>query len=293
ELDELPEHLLIVGGGYIGLEFGQLFHRLGSDVTILQHGPQLVAREDADVAQALTEILREDGVEVLLEADTRKAEQTDEGQIALTVQMPEGEREVRGSHLLVAAVRKPNTDHLNLEAAGVEMDQRGYIRVTERLETNVPGIYALGDVNGGPAFTHISYDDYRIIAANLLEGVSRTSSSSLIPYTLFTDPQLGRIGLSEKEAREQGYNIRVAKIPMSWVARAIEVGETRGLMKAVVDVDTDQILGAAVLGIEGGELMAMLQIAMMGNLPYTSLRDGVFAHPTLAESLNTLFMYMD
>jgi pyruvate/2-oxoglutarate dehydrogenase complex dihydrolipoamide dehydrogenase (E3) component len=241
------------------------------------------------VAEAVAEILRQDGVEVLLETQAQRAEQTEDGKIRLTISTPEGESTLEGSHLLVAAGRPPNTDRLNLEAAGVETDKRGFIRVNERLETNVPGIWALGDVKGGPAFTHISYDDFRIVRINLLEGGNATITDRMVPYTVFIDPQLGRVGLSEEEAREQGRNVRVARMPMSHVARALEVDEPRGMMKAVVDADTDQILGCAVLGIEGGEVMAMIQIAMMGEVPYTVLRDAIFAHPTLAESLNNLF----
>src|ERR687885_120915 len=289
ELDELPEHLLVLGGSNVGLEFAQMFRRFGSEVTVVQRGKQLMGREDADVAEAVAEIMRQDGIEVLLNTQARHVEQGDDGRILLTVGTPEGERTLEGSHLLVAVGRPPNTDTLNLEAAGVETDRRGFVEVNERLETNVPGIYALGDVNGGPAFTHISYDDFRIIRTNLLDGGNASTADRLVPYTVFIDPQLGRIGLSEQEAREQGRNIGVAKIPMSYVARALEMDEARGFMKAVVDADTDQILGCAVLGIEGGEIMAMLQIAMMGQVPYTALRDAVFAHPTLAESLNNLF----
>jgi pyruvate/2-oxoglutarate dehydrogenase complex dihydrolipoamide dehydrogenase (E3) component len=289
ELDELPEHLLVLGGGYIGLEFGQMFKRFGSEVTIVQRGKQLLVREDADVAGAVADILREDGIEVLLESQTQRAEQAGDGKIRLMVTTPEGERVLEGSHLLVAAGRPPNTDLLNLDAAGVETDERGFVKVNQRLETNVPGVYALGDVKGGPAFTHISYDDFRIIRTNLLKGGNATIADRPVPYTLFTDPQLGRVGLSEGEARDLGYSIHVAKLPMSYVARALEVGESRGFMKAVVDAETGQILGCAVLGIEGGEVMAMIQIAMMGKMPYTVLRDAVFSHPTLAESLNSLF----
>jgi pyruvate/2-oxoglutarate dehydrogenase complex dihydrolipoamide dehydrogenase (E3) component len=289
ELDEVPEHLLVLGGGYVGLEFAQMFRRFGSGVTVVQQEKQLLTREDADVAEAVAEILRQDGVEVLLETQAQRAEQTEDGEIRLTISTPEGESALEGSHLLVAAGRPPNTDRLNLEAAGVETDKRGFIRVNERLETNVPGIWALGDVKGGPAFTHISYDDFRIVRINLLEGGNATITDRMVPYTVFIDPQLGRVGLSEEEAREQGRNVRVARMPMSHVARALEVDEPRGMMKAVVDADTDQILGCAVLGIEGGEVMAMIQIAMMGEVPYTVLRDAIFAHPTLAESLNNLF----
>jgi pyruvate/2-oxoglutarate dehydrogenase complex dihydrolipoamide dehydrogenase (E3) component len=254
----------------------------------VQRSGRLMGREDPDVAEAVADIMREDGIEVLLNTQTTRA--TQEGsQILLTVNTPEGERTLEGSHLLVAAGRPPNTETLDLDAAGIEMDKRGFIKTNERLETSVEGVYAIGDVKGGPAFTHISYDDFRIIRTNLLEGGSATIADRLVPYTMFIDPQLGRIGLSEQQARDQGRDVLVAKIPMSYVARAIEMGETRGLMKAVIDAKTHRILGCAVLGLEGGEIMAMIEIAMMGELPYTALRDAVFAHPTLAESLNTLF----
>jgi pyruvate/2-oxoglutarate dehydrogenase complex dihydrolipoamide dehydrogenase (E3) component len=288
ELGDLPEHLLVLGGSYVGLEFAQMFRRFGSEVTIVQRGGQLMGREDQDIAEAVAEILREDGIEVLLGTQTRRAAQ-DDGKILLTVDAAGEERTLSGSHLLVAAGRPPNTETLNLEAAGIERDRRGFIEANERLETSVPGVYALGDVKGGPAFTHISYDDFRIIRTNLLEDGSATIAHRQVPYTMFTDPQLGRIGMSEQEARDQDRDVRVARLPMNYVTRAIETGETRGFMKAVVDAETDQILGCAVLGVEGGEIMAMIQIAMMGNLPYTALRDSVFAHPTLAESLNSLF----
>jgi pyruvate/2-oxoglutarate dehydrogenase complex dihydrolipoamide dehydrogenase (E3) component len=289
ELDEVPEHLLVLGGGYVGLEFAQMFRRFGSEVTVVQRDKQLLTREDADVAEAVAEVLREDGVEVLLETEAKRAEQTEDGELLLKVGTLEGEGTLEGSHLLVAAGRPPNTDRLNLEAAGVETDERGFIRVNERLETGVEGIWALGDVKGGPAFTHISYDDFRIVKTNLLEGGDATITDRMVPYTVFIDPQLGRVGLSEEEAREQGRDVRVARMPMKHVARALEVDEPRGMMKAVVDADTRRILGCAVLGVEGGEVAAMIQIAMMGRVPYTTLRDAVFAHPTLAESLNNLF----
>jgi pyruvate/2-oxoglutarate dehydrogenase complex dihydrolipoamide dehydrogenase (E3) component len=289
ELGEVPEHLLVVGGGYIGLEFGQLFRRFGSQVTVIQRGAALLAREDPDVAEEVAKIMREDGLEVLLETKPVSVEQASTGAISLTVQTKMEERILNGSHLLMAAGRVPNTDWLNLDAAGIQTDKRGFIQVNERLETNVPGIYGLGDMKGGPAFTHISYDDFRIIRTNLLEKGNATIHDRLVPYTVFIDPQLGRIGLSETEARTQGRNIKIAKMPMNYVARALELDESRGFMKAVVDADTGQILGAAVLGIEGGEIMAVLEVAMIGKVPYTVLRDGVFAHPTLAESLNNLF----
>ncbi|HET7478149.1 MAG TPA: mercuric reductase [Rubrobacteraceae bacterium] len=289
ELDELPEHLLVLGGSYVGLELAQMFRRFGSQVTVVQRSGQLMGREDADIAETVAEILREDGIEVLLNTQTRRAEQDANGKIHLTVETLGGEHTLTGTHLLVAAGRPPNTDTLNLETAGIETDKRNFIKANERLETSVEGVYALGDIKGGPAFTHISYDDFRIIKTNLLEGGDATIADRSVPYTMFIDPQLGRIGLSEQEARDRGLNFRVAKIPMDYVARAIEMGETRGFMKAIVDADTDRILGCAILGVEGGEIMAMIQIAMMGRLPYTALRDAVFAHPTLAESLNTLF----
>jgi len=293
ELESVPQHLLVMGGGYIGLEFGQMFRRFGSEVTVVHRGDHLLAREDPDVADEVAKILREDGITVLLNAEASRIEQAS-GSIRLTVHTASGEQTVMGSHLLVATGRTPNTEHLNLAAAGVETDKHGFIKSNERLETNVPGVYALGDVKGGPQFTHISYDDFRIIRTNLIEGGNATTNDRLVPYTVFIDPQLGRVGITETEAREKkGLNIRVGKLPMSHIARAIEMSETRGFIKAVVDADTNQILGCAVLGVEGGELMAMFEIAMMGHLPYTVLKEAIFAHPTLAESLNNLFMAMD
>jgi pyruvate/2-oxoglutarate dehydrogenase complex dihydrolipoamide dehydrogenase (E3) component len=288
ELDAVPEHLLVLGGGYIGLEFGQLFCRLGSRVTILHNGSQLLTREDPDVADAVKKILEEDGIEILLNAKASAIQQRG-SEILLE---SEG-RTATGSHLLVAAGRTPNSDMLNLGAAGIDTDEDGFIRVNERLKTSVAGVYALGDIKGGPAFTHISYDDFRIIRSNLLEKKSASTRDRIVPYTVFIDPQLGRVGITEAEARKQGRKVRVAKLPMSSVARAIETDETRGFMKAVVDADSNRILGAAILGVEGGEVMAAIEVAMMARLPYTALRDGVFAHPTLCESLNNLFMAMD
>ena len=293
ELNSVPEHLLVLGGGYVGLEFGQMFRRFGSEVTIIQHGKRLLSREDADVADEVAKILREDGIKVLLETAATSVERDGEGGIRLSVRGPEGERALTGSHLLVAIGRTPNTEHLNLAAAGVQTDKRGAIPVNERLETNAPGIYAIGDVNGGPAFTHISYDDYRILRTNLIEGGSATTTGRLVPYTVYIDPQLGRVGLGEEEAQRQGRDVRVAKMPMSYVARALEVDESRGFMKAVVDAQTKQILGCAILGIEGGELMSMLEIAMLGHVAYPVLKDAIFAHPTLAESFNNLFATLD
>jgi pyruvate/2-oxoglutarate dehydrogenase complex dihydrolipoamide dehydrogenase (E3) component len=292
ELDTVPEHLLVLGGGYIGLEFGQLFRRLGSRVTIIQSTGQLLPREDSDVAQEVAKILHQDGVEILLNAQAKQVGFSG-GCVRMEVGHEGSSTTLTGSHLLVATGRAPNTEALNLPSAGVRVDEHGFIKVNDRLETSAEGIYALGDIKGGPAFTHIAYDDFRIIRSNLIEKKSATTAGRQVPYTVFIDPQLGRIGITEMEAREQKKNIRVARLPMSSVARAIEVDETRGFMKAIVDADSHQILGAAILGIEGGEVMSAVEIAIMGKLPYTALRDGTFAHPTLSESLNNLFMAMD
>jgi pyruvate/2-oxoglutarate dehydrogenase complex dihydrolipoamide dehydrogenase (E3) component len=292
ELDTLPDHLLVLGGGYIGLEFGQLFRRLGSRVTVVQSAGQLLVREDPDIAEEVASILRQDGIEILLNAKAMCARKSG-ANIELDVQASNGPATLSGSHLLVATGRVPNSDSLNLQAAGIRTDEHGFIQANDRLETTAADVYALGDIKGGPAFTHISYDDFRIIRSNLIEKKTASTKDRMVPYTVFIDPQLGRVGITETEARAQGRNIRVAKMPMSRVARALEVDETRGFMKAVVDAKTNQILGAAILGIEGGEIMSAVEIAMMGKLPYTALRDGIFAHPTLAESLNNLFTAMD
>ncbi len=293
ELDEVPEHLLVLGGGYVGVEFAQMFRRLGSAVTIVQRSGQVLTHEDADIAQEVIGILREDGLEVLLDAHAQRTAQADDGRIQLHVRTPDGQRVLKGSHLLLAVGRVPNTSSLNLEAAGVEMDERGYIRVDERLRTNVSGIYALGDVKGGPAFTHVSYDDFRIVRTNLLQGGDASTADRVLIYTVFMDPQLGRVGLTEAQARQWEGEVRVATMPMSRVARALEVNESRGVMKAVVDAETDQILGAAILGLEGGEIVSVLRVAMLGEVPYTALRDALLPHPTLAESLNNLFMTLE
>ncbi|MBT3266398.1 mercuric reductase [Candidatus Poribacteria bacterium] len=293
ELGDVPEHLLVLGGGYIGLEFGQMFRRFGSEVTVIHRGAQLLSREDADVAEAVADILREDGIEILLESTVTGVHGSAGNGVEATLSTPEGDRTARGSHLLVAVGRTPNSDALNLAAAGVEVNGRGHIPVNERLETNVPGIWALGDINGGPAFTHIAYDDYRVARANLLGDGAATTAGRLTPYTVYIDPQFARVGLSEGDAAREGRDVRVAKLPMDYVARAIEMDETRGFMKAIVEAQTDRILGCAVLGVEGGEIMSTLQMAMLGDMPYTALRDAIFAHPTLAEALNNLFASLD
>lgn len=293
ELDQVPEHLLILGGGYIALEFGQMFRRFGSRVSIVEKSERLLAHEDQDVSEAMEQILREDGIEVLVGTKALQAGQ-DGTQVTLTVQPAEGgSRTLAGSHLLVAIGRAPNTEGLGLERAGVETDEQGHIKTNGKLETNVANIWAMGDVKGGPAFTHISYDDYRILQANLLHGGHRSVEDRPVPYTVFTDPQLGRVGMSEQQAKDKGLNYKIAKVPMTQVARTLETDETRGFLKAVVDADSKQILGGAMLCVDGGEVMSVLETAMLGHLPYTVLRDGVFAHPTLSESLNNLFMTLD
>jgi pyruvate/2-oxoglutarate dehydrogenase complex dihydrolipoamide dehydrogenase (E3) component len=288
ELGNVPRHLLIIGGGPVGLEFGQLFRRLGAEVTIVHRGERLLSREDADIAAAVAEVLRNDGITLELNASTMGI--TDAGDnVTVTIERKDGSRlAISASHVLNAAGHIPNTDSLDVEKTGLALDEKGYIETNNRLETTIPGIYAIGDIRPGPKFTHISYDDYRILQANLIDGGNRSVDDRPVPYTTFIDPQLGRIGLTEGQAREQGVPYLIGKLEMSGVARAIETGETRGFMKVLVHAETERILGAAVLGIEGGEVAAMIQIAMMGDLPYTALRDGVFAHPTLAESLNNV-----
>lgn len=296
DLDELPEHLLVLGGGYIGLEYAQMFRRFGSRVTVIESAPFLLANEDTDVSEEMARILRAEGIELRLGTKVVHAETAGSGGIAVTTEAENGERQaapLHGSHLLVAVGRKPNTDTLGLEQAGVAVDDKGFIVVNECLETGVPGIWAAGEAAGSPAFTHIAYDDFRILCANLLENGSRTTKNRLVPQTMFTDPQVGRVGLSEREAREKNRNFRVAKLPMTEVARTLEAGDTRGFIKVVVDADTDALLGCAMFCREGGELMAVAMMAMLGNLPYTALRDGIFAHPTLAEALNNLFLTLD
>jgi pyruvate/2-oxoglutarate dehydrogenase complex dihydrolipoamide dehydrogenase (E3) component len=287
ELTELPEHLLILGGGYIGLEFGQMFRRFGSQVTIVDHNDQILPREDADVVDDLREALESEGIRFVLRAQADRVA-TERERITLSVRVENSSLSLEGSHLLVATGRRPNSDDLGLDAAGIETDGQGFIRVNSRLETSVRGIWALGDIKGGPAFTHISYNDFQIVYANLIEGRTLSTDNRQVPYCVFTDPQLGRVGLTEKEARATGRRLKIGKIPMSWVARAIEKDETAGLMKLVVDADTDRILGAAVLSTEGGELIQILGAAMLAGAPYTLLKGAVYIHPTLAEGFWTL-----
>jgi pyruvate/2-oxoglutarate dehydrogenase complex dihydrolipoamide dehydrogenase (E3) component len=293
ELDELPQHLIILGGGYIGLEFGQMFRRFGSTVTIIQHSARLLMNEDEDISDEVAAILREDGITVLTSSTPVAVEPAAGGRVQLTIRTADGEQELEGSHLLAAIGRIPNTEALNLEAAGIRLNDQGFIAVDEYLQTSVPGVSAMGDVTGSPAFTHSSYDDYRILHANLIRQEKASTRDRIVPYTVFIDPQLGRVGLTEREARAQGRAIRVAKLPMNAVIRAIETGETRGFMKAVIDGDTRQILGCAIFGSEGGEIMTAIQVAMLGKLTDTAMADAIFTHPLLAEGLNTLFAAFD
>lgn len=293
ELDSVPEHLLVIGGNYIGLEFGQMFKRFGSKVTVIERSERLLIREDEDISKCLTGILKEEGLTIHHNAVVKKLEQPAPGQISASVAVGGQLQTIACSHILVATGRKPLTNALNLQSANIEVDDKDFIKVNDKLETTAPGIYALGDVKGGPAFTHISYNDYTIVYRNLIEGTDFNINDRPVPYCMFTDPQLGRVGISEQEARKQGLNIKVATLPMEYVARGIETGETRGMMKAVVDTDTKQILGAAIIGEQGGETMTILQMAMEGGITYDRIRYCVFAHPLYAESLNNLFMAID
>ncbi|OAQ59580.1 Pyruvate/2-oxoglutarate dehydrogenase [Pochonia chlamydosporia 170] len=299
ELGIIPSHLIVVGGGYIGLEFGQLFRRLGAEVTIIQRNGQLLPREDAEVAEAMLKILEEDGIKVLLKTSPSSVLYTgdkDPGKaVSVSTSGPSGTSELKGSHILFAAGRTPNTDTLNLEAAGIKTTSRGHIVVDQKLQSSNPRVWALGDIKGPPAFTHVSYDDFRILRANLLEKDSHptalTTVDRILPYVVYTDPQLAHVGLHEHEARAKFPNaeIQVATMPMTYVARALETDETRGMMKAVIDADTQKILGFTCLGLEGGEIMSVVQMAMIAGSKWTALRDAVWAHPSLAESLNNIW----
>ncbi|RYU81553.1 mercuric reductase [Hymenobacter persicinus] len=288
DLPELPEHLLILGAGYIGVEFGQMFRRFGCRVTLIEAGKRLLAHEDADVCQAMKEMLEAEGVEFVLGAEARRVSQNAAGEITLSATTPEGERRLRGSHLLIATGRTPNSDTLDLSKAGIKTDEKGYIQVDRNLQTAARGVYALGDVHGGPQFTHISYDDYRVVRDAILHGKRRSAKRRPLPYTVFTEPQLGRIGLNEDQAREQNIPYRVATMPVRTIGRARETGRTTGFWKVLVD-DKDQVLGAAIFGAEGGEIMTMFQLAMLGKIPYPTLQNMIIAHPTWAEGLNNVF----
>lgn len=292
ELKSVPTHLLIVGGGYVGLEFGQMYRRFGSEVTILEHHQRLLPKEDDDIEQIVSDLLKQEGIRIETGADLLKVEKLNHA-LSVAVRFNDKEERIECSHILIAAGRTPNTDILNTSAAGINTDEKGFITVNEKLETSVEGIYAIGDVNGGPAFTHISYNDYIILINNLLRNKNVSTAGRITPYCMFTDPQLGRVGMTETQAREKGLNIKVAKLPMARVARALETGDTRGVLKAIVDAETGKILGAAIVGEEGGEIMSILQMAMAGGINYKDIADMIFAHPLYAEALNNLFMGLD
>ena len=288
EFDRLPEHLVVLGGGYVGLEFAQAYRRFGSRVTVIEHGPQLLGREDPDVAEELRRLLGAEQIEILLGADVLGVEGRSGESVRLRVRTDGGEQSVAASDILVATGRTPNTAGIGLEVAGVRLDTRGYVRVNDRLETSAPGVWAIGECAGSPQFTHVSFDDFRTIRDNL-SGHARSTRDRLVPYCLFTDPPLARVGLSEREARQRGIAVRAANVPMSAVLRTRTTGETAGFMKVLVEAEGDRVLGFAMLGPEAGEVMAVVQTAMLGGLPYTVLRDAILAHPTMAEGLNALF----
>jgi pyruvate/2-oxoglutarate dehydrogenase complex dihydrolipoamide dehydrogenase (E3) component len=296
ELDRVPEHLVILGGGYEAVEFGQMFRRFGSEVSLIERGNHVLGREDVDISEAVEGILHEDGLAIETGATAVRVE-GGPGAVAVHLEGGKsGRKSISGSHLFVAVGRSPNTEDLDLKAAGVETDGHGYVKVDEELRTNVPGIYAVGDVKGGPAFTHVSYDDYRILRDNLIADKSkpgRKTTDRTTVYVVYMDPQLGRVGMTEAEARKSGRRIKVARMPVTWIARATETGESRGVLKAIVDAGSEEILGAAILAPEGGELMSMFELAMMGKLRYSVLEDAVFAHPAYAESLNTLWGHFE
>lgn len=292
ELHELPEHLIIIGAGYISLEFGQMFRRFGSKVIMLEHAERFLSREDEDVADEIKKFLEDENINIYTNCAIKKVSSKNK-KVSVEIMINGDKKKISGSHILVATGRTPNTDALQLANTDIKTEERGHIIVNEKLETNVKGIYALGDVKGGPEFTHISYNDYIIVYKNLFENGNESTKNRMVPYCMFTDPQLGRIGLSEQEAKKKNINYKMAKLPMSHVARGIETNETTGFMKAIVDAESKQILGAAVIAEQGGELMSMLQLAMMGNITYDVLRNAIFAHPLYAESLNILFMKLD
>lgn len=299
ELDAVPKHLVVFGGGYIGMEFGQLFRRFGSEVTIIQKAKQLMPKEDPDVADCMRKIFEEDGIKVHLSSTVQSISAAKDANMpfVVNVETPSDKATIPGSHILLATGRIPNTDMLNLSAGGIKTTPKGHVIVDDKLQTSAKSVYGLGDVHGGPAFTHISYDDSRIIKTNLLPTYSITSpdmpttqssnSRALTPYVMYTDPQLGHVGLHDRDLGDR--KVKTAVMPMERVARAVETAESRGMMKATVDADTGEILGFTCLGIEGGELMSLVEVAMMGGLKWWDLETAVLAHPTLAESLNNLW----
>ncbi len=288
ELDVLPSKVVIIGGGYIALEFAQIFARLGSEVIVLLRGNRFLPNEDADIAAPLKEILESDGVAFRSNVAIESVEAKSNREVQLSLKRDGAAEALDCSHLFVAVGRTPNTEELNLKVAGVDTDERGNIKVNDRLETTANGIWAIGDCNGGPLFTHVSWDDYRIIKDNVLNNANRSTNGRLVPYTLFIDPELGRVGLTEEQARKKGHEILVAKIPAQTVPRANTSGERKGILKAVIDKSTGQILGCSLLCHAAGEVMSVVQMAMIGRVPYQSVRDTIFTHPTMAESLNLL-----
>jgi pyruvate/2-oxoglutarate dehydrogenase complex dihydrolipoamide dehydrogenase (E3) component len=284
ELTTVPEHLVVLGGGYVGLEFAQMFSRFGSQVSIIQNTAQIVPREDPEVAAELQKSLEAEGITFLLNARATNVERKD-GTVRIAIDQQGATRAISASHLLVATGRRPNTEDLLPERAGLTTDKKGFIKVNSRLETNVPGIWALGDVKGGPAFTHISYNDYQIVSANLIEGKNLSIENRIVSYCVFTDPELGGVGLTEREAREKGYRLKIGSVPMTRVSRAIERDETAGLMRLIVNAENDRILGATILSSEGGETVHILYTLMLANLPYTLMKRAIYIHPTLAEGL--------
>jgi pyruvate/2-oxoglutarate dehydrogenase complex dihydrolipoamide dehydrogenase (E3) component len=291
EVDFLPEHLIIIGGSYIGLEFAQMYRRFGAKVTIVEKAARLIAREDEDVSEAVKQILEKEGVQVRLKAECMTVHKAGE-RIVVGLDCAEASREVEGSHLLLAVGRLPNTDDLGLDKAGVETDSAGYIKVDDYLRTNVPGIWALGDCNRKGAFTHTSYNDYEIVAANLLDNDPRKVSDRIMTYALFTDPPLGRAGMTEAEVRASGRKALVGTRPMARVSRAVEKGETEGFMKVIADAETKEILGAAILGVTGDEVVHLLLDVMYAKAPYTTVSRAMHIHPTVSELVPTLLQEM-
>ena len=287
ELDYAPSHLIVLGGGYVGLEMAQAYRRFGSRVTVIESGPQLIAREDPDVADEMQRILGDEGVGFLTAAETLNVDGRSGKEVSITVRMASGQQKIEGSDILVAAGRVPNTAGIGLEAAGVELDGHGYIRVNERLETTASSVWAIGECAGSPQFTHVSIDDFRIIRDNLAGG-KRSTRDRLVPYCMFTDPPLAHLGLSEREAQNKGVTARVARLPMSGVRRTVTTDEAQGFMKVLVGANDDRILGFTMIGAEAGEVMAAVQTAMLADLPYPRLRDAILAHPTMAEGLGDL-----
>jgi pyruvate/2-oxoglutarate dehydrogenase complex dihydrolipoamide dehydrogenase (E3) component len=288
ELGRLPEHLVVLGGGYVGLEFAQAFRRFGSRVSLVEHGPQLLGREDPDIADEIRRVLGGEGIEIILAADVLQVEGRSGEGVRLRVRTAAGEHTMSGSDILAATGRTPNTAEIGLEVAGVQLDARGYVSVNDRLETSAPDVWAIGECAGSPQFTHVSLDDFRIIRDNLVGG-NRSTRDRLVPYCLFTDPPLARVGLSEREAQLRGIAVRVARLSVSHVLRTRTIGETDGFMKVLVEDHGDRILGFAMIGPESGEVMAAVQTAMLGGMPYTVFRDAILTHPTMAEGLNALF----